>query len=202
MARRCTASTKPSFAPKCGRRDSSWTVKVTSCATPPTRATIRQASRKCPPTSSYCVSCGPLDADRGDAGDARSADIAGRACVIRAFMNLHRLLLKRAADGTPLRVVLVGAGKFGSMFLAQARNTRGIHVIAVADLAPDRARAALATTGWPAARTDARSCADAVARGTTFITDDAVAAIAAAETQIVIDATGSPAAGIDHVLAC
>jgi predicted homoserine dehydrogenase-like protein len=117
-------------------------------------------------------------------------------------VNLHRLLQQRAADGRPLRVVLIGAGKFGSMFLSQVRNTRGMHVIAVADLAPDRARAALATTGWPAERIDARSCSDAVARGTTFITDDAAAVIAAHETQIVIDATGSPAAGIDHVLAC
>ena len=38
-------------------------------------------------------------------------------------MNLHRLLLRRAADDKPLRVALIGAGKFGSMFLAQARRT-------------------------------------------------------------------------------
>ena len=117
-------------------------------------------------------------------------------------MNLHRLLLDRAAARKPLRVVLIGAGKFGSMFLSQARRTRGMHVVAVADLAPERARAALATTGWPAERIDARSCADAVARGTTFVTDDAPGVIAAAESEIVIDATGSPSAGIAHVLGC
>jgi len=49
-------------------------------------------------------------------------------------MNLHRLLSQRAADGKPLRVTLIGAGKFGTMFLAQARRTPGIHVVAVADL--------------------------------------------------------------------
>ena len=59
-------------------------------------------------------------------------------------MNLHRLLLERAAAGRPLRVGLVGAGKFGSMYLAQAKHTPGIHVTGIADLAPDRARASLA----------------------------------------------------------
>ena len=65
-------------------------------------------------------------------------------------MNLHRLLQKREAEGKPLRVALIGAGKFGSMFLAQVRVTPGMHLVAVADLSPERARTALATTGWPA----------------------------------------------------
>ena len=64
-------------------------------------------------------------------------------------MNLHSLLAERAAEGRPLRVALIGAGKFGSMYLAQAKHTPGIHVVAVADLAPDRARATLARVGWP-----------------------------------------------------
>ena len=117
-------------------------------------------------------------------------------------MNLYRNLLERAAAGRPLRVALIGAGKFGSMYLAQAQHTPGIHVIAVADLAPARARAALARTGWAVERYDARSIADAARHGTTLITDDALALIAAPEVEIVIDATGHPPAGIRHVLAC
>ena len=58
-------------------------------------------------------------------------------------MNLHTMLLARAAAGKPLRVGLIGAGKFGSMYLAQAKHTPGVHVTGIADLAPDRARAAL-----------------------------------------------------------
>ena len=57
-------------------------------------------------------------------------------------MNLHKLLLERDATGKPLRVGLIGAGKFGSMFLAQARRTRGLHILGVADLDPARAQAA------------------------------------------------------------
>jgi predicted homoserine dehydrogenase-like protein len=117
-------------------------------------------------------------------------------------MNLHRMLVARAAAGTPLRVGLIGAGKFGSMYLAQAKHTPGIHIVAVADLAPERARAAFARTGWAAERAAARSFADAARTASTFVTDDAEALIAAPEVSIVVDATGSPAAGIRHVLAC
>jgi predicted homoserine dehydrogenase-like protein len=117
-------------------------------------------------------------------------------------MNLHRLLLDRQEAGKPIRVVLIGAGKFGSMFLAQARVTPGIQLLALADLSAERAKAALAATGWDEARFGAKSLAEAEAQGTTFITDDAQAAIAAGATEVVIDATGSPAAGVAHALAC
>jgi predicted homoserine dehydrogenase-like protein len=117
-------------------------------------------------------------------------------------VNLHRLLAQRAAEGRPLRVLLIGAGKFGSMFLAQARRTPGIHVVAIADLSPQRARDSLARTGWDADRCRARALDEAHRLGTTFVTDDASATIASGAVEIVIDATGSPAAGIRHALAC
>ena len=117
-------------------------------------------------------------------------------------MNLHHMLNERATTGRPLRVALIGAGKFGAMYLAQAKHTPGIHVVAVADLAPARAKASLARTGWPAERCGARTLAAAGRSGTTCVTDDALAAIAAPEVEIVIDATGSPSAGIRHALAC
>jgi predicted homoserine dehydrogenase-like protein len=117
-------------------------------------------------------------------------------------MNLHRMLVERAALGTPLRVGLIGAGKFGSMYLAQAKHTPGIHIVAIADLAPERALAALGRTGWTPERCAAASFADAARGGTTFVGDDAQALIDAPEVAIVIDATGSPAAGIRHALAC
>jgi len=78
-------------------------------------------------------------------------------------MNLHSLLQDRQAGGQPVRVVLIGAGKFGSMYLSQARRTPGIHILAIADLAPDRARASLARVGWEAAQYAAASM-DAAAK--------------------------------------
>ncbi|HEY7742780.1 MAG TPA: Gfo/Idh/MocA family oxidoreductase [Burkholderiales bacterium] len=117
-------------------------------------------------------------------------------------MNLHPLLQQRASEGRPLRVALIGAGKFGSMFLAQARRTPGIHVIAVADLDPQRARASLERVGWASERFSARSFEEARKHGTTCVTEDAPAAIASDAVEIVIEATGSPAAGVRHALAC
>ncbi len=117
-------------------------------------------------------------------------------------MNLHKLLQERQAQARPVRVVLIGAGKFGSMYLSQARRTPGIHILAVADLAPDRARAALVRVGWEAAQFAAGSLDDAARSGRTAVVDDAMQAIAHAATEVVIDATGHPAAGIAHVLAC
>ncbi|HEX9302640.1 MAG TPA: SAF domain-containing protein [Casimicrobiaceae bacterium] len=117
-------------------------------------------------------------------------------------MNLYRMLQQRAAESRPLKVGLLGAGKFGAMYLAQAKHTPGIHIVGIADLAPDRAKASLARTGWAAERYAARSFAMAAQSGTTFVTDDALALIAASEIEIVIDATGNPDAGIRHALAC
>ena len=64
-------------------------------------------------------------------------------------MNLHALLLEREAAARPVTVGLIGAGKFGTMFLSQARLTKGMHVVAVADLNVGRAQSQLASAGWP-----------------------------------------------------
>ena len=44
-------------------------------------------------------------------------------------MNLHRLLQQRAEAGKPVRVGIIGAGKFGTMFLSQIRRTAGMHLV-------------------------------------------------------------------------
>jgi predicted homoserine dehydrogenase-like protein len=106
-------------------------------------------------------------------------------------MNLHAKLQQRAAQGRPLRIGLIGAGKFGSMYLSQARRTPGVRLTAVADLDPERARKALIQVDWTA---------DELA-AVAFV-DSGAALIGREDVEIVIDATGSPAAGIAHVLAC
>jgi len=116
-------------------------------------------------------------------------------------MNLHNLLVARAAAGRPLKVGLIGAGKFGAMYLAQAKHTPGIHIVGIADLDPARAFATLSRTGWASERCGARSFAAAAKTAATHVTADALALIDAPEIDIVIDATGNPAAGIRHALA-
>ena len=105
-------------------------------------------------------------------------------------MNLHRLLNARHAAGKPVRVALIGAGKFGSMFLSQVPHTPGLEVSVIVDLDRDRAREACRTVGWDAER---------IAR--TAFTDDGVRAIAGGAMDVVVEATGNPAVGIRHARA-
>jgi predicted homoserine dehydrogenase-like protein len=101
-------------------------------------------------------------------------------------MNLHRLLGKRLEAGRPVRVGLIGAGKFGSMFLAQVPSTPGIEVATIADLSPDRAREACRRVGWSEERIAA-----------THFTDDA-SAMLAGNIEVAVEATGHAPAGITH----
>lgn len=117
-------------------------------------------------------------------------------------MSLIQKLKARAENNNPVRVGIIGAGKFGSMYLSQAPRTPGIHLLAVADLSPARAKESLARVGWNVSRYSASSLEDAAKSGATFVTDDAEKMIASEFIDIVIDATGSPAAGICHALLC
>ncbi len=116
-------------------------------------------------------------------------------------MNLHKMLLEREAQGRPVTVGLVGAGKFGTMFLAQARTTAGMHVAAVADLNIPRARSQLKMASWPGEQATALSLDDAVRSGRTFLTDDAEAMIAHPAVEVIVEATGDPKTGIGLCLA-
>lgn len=102
-------------------------------------------------------------------------------------MNLHALALSRIERGDgPVRVGLIGAGKFGSMFLNQV-PTSPLEVTAIADLSPDRARAACQNVGWENERINA----------TAFLEDGRELA-ARDDVDVVLEVTGSPPAGIAH----
>jgi predicted homoserine dehydrogenase-like protein len=116
-------------------------------------------------------------------------------------MNLHRMLRARAAEGRPVTVGVIGAGKFGSMFLAMAARTAGIHVAGIADLSIPRAREALARVGWPEARYAAPGLDAALKAGTTTLTEDAMALMAEPRIEVIVECTGHPAAGLRHALA-
>jgi predicted homoserine dehydrogenase-like protein len=105
-------------------------------------------------------------------------------------MNLSALLRLRMESGRPVRVALIGAGKFGSMFLAQVPTIPGLEVAVIADLDPDRAREACRTVGWDTARIAA-----------TRFSADGPEACGADGVEVVIEATGHPEAGIRHALA-
>src|ERR1700687_3683072 len=100
-------------------------------------------------------------------------------------MSLHRLAAAR-----PIQGGLIGAGKFGSMFLNQVPTMPGLEVSVIADLDPERARNACRTVGWDAAR---------IAQ-TNFVASGAEAC-ADLGVEVIVEATGSPPAGIAHARA-
>src|ERR1700722_20252011 len=104
-------------------------------------------------------------------------------------MNLQAMLAARVEAGKPVRVGLIGAGKFGSMFLAQVPSITGIEVAVIADLDPERAKAACRNVGWDEARIAGTRFTE---RGRDAVIDERI--------EGVIEATGNPAAGIAHAI--
>ena len=105
-------------------------------------------------------------------------------------MSLTQLLEKRLEAVGPVRVGLIGAGKFGSMFLTQIPTTPGIEVVVIADLDPQRARHACAAVGWDDGRVNR-----------TRFTDDIAELISAPDVDVVVEATGNPVVGASHARA-
>ena len=105
-------------------------------------------------------------------------------------MNLQSLLAARVDADKPVRVGLIGAGKFGSMFLAQVPSIAGLDVALICDHDLDRTKAACRAVGWDASR---------IAR--TRFSQDGRDACGDKRVEVVVEATGDPAAGIAHALA-
>jgi predicted homoserine dehydrogenase-like protein len=102
-------------------------------------------------------------------------------------MNLFSKLKQREEQQKPLRIGLIGAGKFAAMYLAQVPRTPGIRLVRIADLAPDRAKENLK-------RVDPALAAIP-------ISDDWEKLVADPQVDIVIEATGNPVAAVEHILA-
>ena len=115
-------------------------------------------------------------------------------------MSLFAKLQQRQAEGHPIRVGLIGAGKFGSMYLAQIPRTPGVHLVGIADLSPDGARANLSRVGWEAQRMLAASLDAAIKAGTTHIGEDWRALVSHPAIDVIVECTGHPIAAVDHCL--
>lgn len=115
-------------------------------------------------------------------------------------MNLFSKLQVRAAASDPLRIAIIGAGKFASMYLAQVHKTPGVHVSAIIDLNPENAHKSLQRVGWKREQYDARSLDDAMKLGHTWVTDEWQKVVTDPRIDIVVEATGNPPAAVEHIL--
>jgi predicted homoserine dehydrogenase-like protein len=115
-------------------------------------------------------------------------------------MSLFARLQQCAAAGEPVRVGLIGAGKFGSMYLAQVPRTPGVHLAGIADLSVEGARANLARVGWKPGQSQAISLDSAMENGTTHIGEDWQALVRHPEIDVIVECTGNPIAAVEHCL--
>lgn len=117
--------------------------------------------------------------------------------------SLSTKLAELEAAGKPIQVGIIGAGKFGSMFISQSHRTTGMRLAGIADLSVDRALSALKRTGFPAEKYDGTatmSLEDGLKSGKTVITTDSAKLIATPGIDVILEVTGNPAAGIRHAL--
>ena len=115
-------------------------------------------------------------------------------------MNLFSKLNARHEAGNPIRVGVIGAGKFASMFFAQAMRLPGVHIVSIVDLKPDVALSNLENVGWEKQRYSATSFDDALKNQSTFVHDDWLAIVSHPQIDIIIESTGNPMAAVTHIL--
>ena len=114
--------------------------------------------------------------------------------------SLLQELAARAEAGRPLRVGVIGAGKFATMFFSQARRLPGLHLLGVVDLDRDKAVQAFQRAEWPAEQFAAGGVQEALRKGSTWLSEDSEALLSAEGVEVIVEATGDPVAGIAHAL--
>ncbi|MBU3584575.1 NAD(P)H-dependent oxidoreductase [Polynucleobacter sp. AM-26B4] len=115
-------------------------------------------------------------------------------------MSLHRQLQELAANNKSIKVGLIGAGKFGSMYLSQIPTTPGVQLVGIADLSPAGVKKNLERVGWQDEQSNARSLDDAIKTGQTHISEDWQALVSHPAINVIVECTGHPIAAVDHCL--
>ena len=108
-------------------------------------------------------------------------------------------LAQREAEGRPIRVGIIGTGKFGGGLAVQIAGMKGMQVSAIADIRPERARQAYLNSGISADELveagSARAIDDAISSGKRVITEDGLLLAASETLEVIVEATGVPEVG-------
>ena len=106
-------------------------------------------------------------------------------------MFLEKKINELIDNKKTVNVTLIGAGKFGSMFLSQVPYTKGLNVFTICDLNIDKAKKACREVGWSEDQIN-----------NIIFTEDFEKAINDDEVDVVVEATGHPSSGIKHARTC
>lgn len=117
-------------------------------------------------------------------------------------MNLYAMLQEKYKQNKPLRVGIIGTGKFGAMYLSQVKKVQGVHLVGIAELNIHRAFENLKRTMWPDEQVNAKTLEEAYKTGKTCVIESGDELIASPFIEIIIDCTGDPELGIRNTLRC
>jgi len=112
-------------------------------------------------------------------------------------MNLFSLLNSRTK---PITIGIIGAGKFATMFFAQALKIPMIHLVGVVDILPENAKSNMKMAGWEASALETSNLSDAFTSGKTFISEDWVSLVSHEAIEIIVECTGNPISAVKHCL--
>ena len=119
--------------------------------------------------------------------------------------GLARDLAKRASDGKPVRIGLIGAGEMGTDIVTRAAMMDGVDVAAISEINPGAAQTAVEIArqgpGHSAEAATSDEVTAVIESGKTAITDNADSVLTSGLIDVVIDATGVPAVGAEIGLA-
>ena len=115
---------------------------------------------------------------------------------------ISQLLAQRAANANPIRVGIIGTGKFGAGLVAQISQMQGMKVAAIADINPHNARYAYTSSHVPpeeirTAETGAE-LEDAIRAAKPVIVEDGLALADCEPLDVIVEATGLPDVGAKH----
>ena len=109
------------------------------------------------------------------------------------------LLSQRAAENKPIKVGIIGAGKFGGGLVAQLSRMQGMEACAVADINLHNARHAYRASGVPAEDIrvvhNIEEMNEAIHSGKPAIAEDGLLVAGSDLVDVVVEATGIPEVG-------
>ena len=115
---------------------------------------------------------------------------------------ISQLLSQRAADENPIRVGVIGTGKFGAGLVAQISQMQGMEVAAIADINAHNARYAFTSSGAPPEEIRTAETAaeleDAIRAAKPVIVEDGLALADCDSIDVVVESTGLPDVGARH----
>ena len=115
-------------------------------------------------------------------------------------MGMIDQLKAREEQKRPIRIGMIGGGKFGTMFMAQAQRIPGVHVLGVVDLDVEQARSNFMYAGWPKEKLNAPNLDIALKTEATNISANVHDLINHPAVEIIIECTGNPIVAIEHAL--